>query len=204
MRRRSRDRTLLERHILPAYARRADVRRVLFVGCARYTQHYRRFFVASEYWTMDAVPRNRRWGARLHIRDRLERLDRHVAPGYFDLIICNGVLGWGLNRRDDAESAFAACHRALRVGGELVLGWNDIFPHNEVRPESLNALRRYERVAVHGLCGPVVRVDVPHRHVFEFYRKGTAGDGQADNRVAASGAGAQRDIGLQSPATQRS
>ena len=108
MHRRAPDRTLLERHILPAYARREDVRRVLFVGCARYTAHYGRLFDHAEYWTMDAVPRNRRWGAPRHIRDRLERLDRHVTPGYFDLIVCNGVLGWGLNRRDDAESAFNA------------------------------------------------------------------------------------------------
>ena len=198
LRRRSRDRTLLERHILPAYAGRADVRRVLFVGCASYTQHYEQLFRHAEYWTLDAVPRNRRWGARLHLRDRLERLDRHVAPDYFDLIICNGVLGWGLNRRDDAETAFAACRRALRDGGELVLGWNDVYPHNAVRPQTLVALQRYERCALHGIGGPVVRIDVPHRHVYEFYRKGGTGAEHADTSLIA------RDPGPNAAALHRS
>ena len=200
-RRRSRDRTLLERHILPAYARRADIRRVLFVGCARYTRHYEGLFDNVEYWTLDAAARKRRWGATRHIHDRLERLDRHVAPGHFDLIVCNGVLGWGLNRRDDAEAAFAACHIALRPGGELVVGWNDVAPHDAVRPESLVALRRFERCSVPGLGGPVVRIDVPHRHVFEFYRKRAAESGQGDSVVGASGSCAHADIGRHSPAT---
>jgi len=172
MRRRARDRTLLECHVLPAYARRDDVRRVLFVGCARYTRHYEQWFTQAEYWTIDPRPRNRRWGARLHLCDRLERLDRHVAPDYFDLIVCNGVLGWGLNRREDADAAFAACRHALRSGGELLLGWNDVYPHNAVQPQTLASLQRYERCAVYGLGRPVVRIDVPHRHVFECYRKG--------------------------------
>jgi hypothetical protein len=184
------------------------VRRVLFVGCARYTQHYAQLFSHAEYWTIDAVPRNRRWGAQLHIRDRLERLDRHVAPGYFDLIVCNGVLGWGLNRRDDAEAAFTVCLEALRAGGELVVGWNDVFPRNAVRPDSLKALKRYERCPKSDLGGPVVRIDVPHRHVFEFYRKGSAKGrfvaGQADSVVGASGAGAQVDSALQRPSTHSS
>ncbi len=42
--RRTRDRIVLERPILPACARRVDVRRVLFVGCTRYTRHYERLF----------------------------------------------------------------------------------------------------------------------------------------------------------------
>ena len=204
MHRRTRDRALLERHILPACARRSDVRRVLFVGCARYTQHYERIFSHAEYWTIDPLPKNRRWGARRHIRDRLERLDRHVAPGHFDLIVCNGVLGWGLNRREDAETAFAACHRALRTGGELILGWNEVFPHSAVRPETIGTLRRFARSAIHGLGGPAVRIDVPHRHVFEFYRKVDSRAAHGDKVVGASGAGAHADSGLQEPLTQSS
>jgi hypothetical protein len=82
-------------------------------------------------------------------------------------------LGWGLNRHDDAEAAFAACHRALRAGGELVLGWNGVFPHSAVRPETIGALRSFARSGVEGIGGPSLRIRAPHRHVFEFYRKRT-------------------------------
>ncbi|HVK06914.1 MAG TPA: hypothetical protein VM490_25835, partial [Armatimonadaceae bacterium] len=47
------DRRLLEQVILPDLARRAELRRVLFVGCAWYTESYERFFPGREYWTLD-------------------------------------------------------------------------------------------------------------------------------------------------------
>lgn len=124
-RRRSEDRRVLEQEILPAFAREPGVARVLFAGCASYTRHYEALFDRAEYWSIDPARRNRRHGARRHIESDLQRLAQHVPAGYFDLIVCNGVLGWGLNAPDQANAAFAACHAALREGGHLLLGWND-------------------------------------------------------------------------------
>lgn len=205
--RRSPDRRLLERGILPSLAGRADVRRVLFVGCAPYTRHYEAIFERAEYWTIDPVPRRRRWGGRRHIVGRLEGLGRHVPAAHFDLIVCNGVLGWGLDRRADAEAAFAACHAALRPGGALIVGWNDVRPHNRITPDRVRALAQFERFALRGLGGPQVRVHAPHRHVFEFYRKAGrtgADDAHADRVVGASGAGAQADSGRHAPSAHSS
>lgn len=165
----SEDRRVLEQEILPSYARQSDTKRVLFVGCAAYTQHYGRLFSGREYWTIDPVPRRRRYGSEQHIVDRLENLSHHVQPGYFDLIVCNGVLGWGLNSPQAADAAFAACEQHLREGGELVLGWNDILPRNRVQPDDVPALRRFERASRDRKC-----IDAPHRHVFDFYRKAAA------------------------------
>ena len=204
VRRRSADRQYLEHEVLPALARRDDVRRVLFVGCARYTRHYEAIFTYADYWTIDGDPKRQRWGARRHIVDRLERLGRHRPEAYFDLIVCNGVLGWGLDARVDAEAAFSACHTALRPGGQLVVGWNDIRPRNAVRPDSLQSLRRFDRAPDGAGRAPQVRIGVPHRHVFEFYRKAGGTRVQGASVVGASGAGAQEDIGLQSPSTHSS
>lgn len=204
VRRASADRQYLEEELLPALARCPDVRRVLFVGCARYTSHYERIFEHAEYWTIDPVRRRRRWGAGRHIVDRLERVNRHLPAAYFDLIVCNGVLGWGLNRRSDAEAAFAACHAALRPGGELIVGWNDVQPRNAVRPDSLQALRRFERGTLGAGGSPQVRIDGSHRHVFEFYRNPVADGPQADSEVGSSGVGAHADSVLQAPSTHNS
>ena len=162
---------MLEQVILPEYARRADVGRVLFVGCAAYTQAYQNLFAQREYWTIDPVPHRSRYGSQRHIVDRLENLGQYVTPGYFDLIVCNGVLGWGLNNANDADAAFAACHRQLRDGGELVLGWNDVAPRNRVVPSHLPALTRFEAHVFGPLQTARWRVAVGHRHVFDFYRK---------------------------------
>lgn len=165
------DRRVLEQVILPVYARRPDIARVLFVGCAAYTQRYGELFRGREYWTIDPVPRRRRYGGQQHVVDRLENLGSHVPAEYFDLIICNGVLGWGLNLLHHADAAFAACHRHLRAGGELLLGWNDIAPRNRVLPENVPALRGFEALTFGALQTSRFWVDVPHRHVFDFYRK---------------------------------
>jgi SAM-dependent methyltransferase len=124
-RRVSEDRRVLEQQILPAYAREPGITRVLFAGCASYTQHYEALFAGHKYWSIDPVAARQRHGARRHITDSLQHLAIHVPAGYFDLIVCNGVLGWGLNARKEADAAFAACHAALREGGHLLMGWND-------------------------------------------------------------------------------
>lgn len=164
------DRVLLERELLPSLARLPRLRRALFVGCAAYTQHYGRLFPKVEYWTMDPDRRRQRYGCERHIIDRLENLSRHDTGGAFDLIVCNGVLGWGLNTRLQAERAFASCHERLRAGGYLLLGWNDRYPRNRVRPEDVGALARFEHVPF-GRYGARVPVTGWRRHVFDFYRK---------------------------------
>ena len=170
-RRQTVDRRILEEVILPGYARRADIRRVLFVGCAAYTQPYQNLFTHCEYWTIDPAARRARYGSRQHIVDRLENLGRHVAADYFDLIVCNGVLGWGLNDLNAANAAFTACHRHLRHGGELVLGWNDVAPRNRVVPADVSALEPFEPQLFDPLQTAQLRVSVAHRHVFNFYQK---------------------------------
>lgn len=158
------DRRVLEQIILPAYAQRADIARVLFVGCAAYTKPYGGLFTGREYWTIDPVARRRRYGGQRHIVDRLENLGAHVQADYFDLIICNGVLGWGLNAPADAAAAFAACHFHLRRDGELVLGWNDIPPRNLVAPDDVPPLRGFSLLQRR-------KIEVAHRHVFDVYKK---------------------------------
>lgn len=168
--RRSEDRRVLEQKILPAFARAPGITRVLFAGCASYTHHYETRFAGAEYWSIDSATANQRHGAQRHITDNLQHLARHVPAGYFDLIVCNGVLGWGLNAPEEADAAFVACYAALRDGGHLLLGWNDLFPRNRVRPDELQSLSRFERSSF-GPFAERLRIEVPHRHVYDFYRK---------------------------------
>ena len=165
------DRRVLEQLILPEYARRPDISRVLFVGCASYTQRYGEFFGGREYWTIDPVARRRQYGSTRHIVDTLQNLGSHVATGYFDLIVCNGVLGWGLNTPADADFALTACFTHLRAGGDLLLGWNNIAPRNRVMPEDIPALRRFEAVVFGPSRTTRLEINAQNRHVFDFYRK---------------------------------
>ena len=162
------DRYFLESTLLPTRDAELSVRRLLFVGCATYTQHYPQLFRQTEFWTMEPNRRRARHGATLHIVDKLQCLSSHVSPAHFDAIVVNGVLGWGLNRRDDAEAAMLACHASLRPGGLLVLGWNDFFPRNRIKPVMLHALRRFVPGGLQEFP-PRLLLPGPERHVIEFY-----------------------------------
>ena len=165
------DREVLEHVILASYARRTDIRTVLFVGCDWYTRHYEQLFFGRAYWTMDPDPWKRRFGARRHLVAGLESLDQHFAPGSVDLIVCNGVFGWGLDNRADCEQAFLSCFDSLRESGHLVLGWNDLPERRPVPLESLASLGRFRPENFEALGGSRYLANPSNRHTYNFYAK---------------------------------
>ena len=166
------DRETLERVILPAYAARAEIQTVLFVGSDWYTRHYERLFAGRLYWTIDPNPWKKRFGGRHHLVDGLERLDTHFEPGSIDLIVCNGVVGYGLNGQAECERAFTGCFNSLRANGELVLGWNDVPEHRpEVAFDRLPALARFEAKRFDALGTSQYLANPANRHLFNFYIK---------------------------------
>ena len=165
------DRQVLEQVILPAYARRDDIRRVLFVGCDWYTRHYEAIFAGKTYWTIDPDRWKRRFGARHHHVIGMERIDVRFDPASFDLIVCNGVFGWGLNQRADVERAFDGAFSRLRDGGHFVLGWNNVPERRPLAPEGLASLKRFLREPFPTL-GAAQHVATPGtQHTFDFYVK---------------------------------
>lgn len=165
------DRDTLEQVIFPACAARPDIAEVLFVGCAWYTRHYEKMLPGRGYRTIDPDPWKRRFGARRHIVAGLEDLAAHVAPGSLDLIVCNGVFGWGLDDRDDCERAFAACFDALRSGGQLIIGWNDVPEHRPLDLGSLRSLARFRPSIFEPLGSAQYLANPENRHVYNFYAK---------------------------------
>ena len=166
------DRRVLEQVILTEYAEDKTRQRVLFVGCDTYTAHYaRRYFADREFWTLDPDPTQRRFGTSRHVIAAFEELSQHFAPCHFDLILCNGVFGWGLDRRDQCESAFAQAYECLVPGRELMLGWNDLPERTPVPLEDIASLQRFERATFPPLGTWRYVTSTPYRHAFGFYRR---------------------------------
>jgi SAM-dependent methyltransferase len=167
------DRRVLEQIIIPGYLADPRIRRVLFVGCSNYTTLYeRRFFASHDYWTIEPNPKTRRYGSKQHVIARLEHLSDHFQPGYFDLIVCNGVYGWGLDSAEQCEIAFASCHTCLAPGGHLLIGWDDIPPHRPavLLPE-IASLARFDKFRFPVLGSWRYLTDTPYRHIYEFYQR---------------------------------
>jgi len=166
------DRRVLEQIIFPYYRAQPGFKTVLFVGCNTYTSHYeRRYFENREFWTIEPDSALRRFGASHHVVAPLEEVGRHFTDGFFDLIICNGVFGWGLDGAAQCEAAFSQCHRCLRDGGQMVFGWDDVARRTPVDLQGVPSLTRFRRFSFPPLQGWRYLTDTPYRHTFDFYVK---------------------------------
>lgn len=119
------DRKMLAETWLPAFA--AEGGTILWVGCRKYT--------AADYavleqgggtvWTTDIDPDAARWGRQpRHRTGDICEADTLFADVTFDAVICNGVLGYGVDSVEQQQRALTAMARILRPGGRLLLGWN--------------------------------------------------------------------------------
>ena len=163
------DRQYLERVILPAIARQ-KFEKVLFVGCRAYTKDYGRYFKESqtEFWTTDVDPDAARWGekSRHRVCD-VQDIDRAFAADEFDVVLLNGVFGFGVDDEAAMNRTATAIHRILGPDGILMIGWNVDRSDDPLELESVGRL--FEP-------GPVL--SLPERksfddvsHVFDFVRR---------------------------------
>jgi len=166
------DRIVMERDIFPEYARDPSIKRMLFVGCGRYTAHYQQlFFPTKDFWTIEPDPGAAGFGAKQHVIAPLEDLDRHFPPAHFDFILCNGGYGWGLDRHEQLEAAFAQCHSRLRDDGHLFFGWDDIPQRAPVDLDTVSSRALFRKYTFPPLGTWRYLTDTPYRHTFDFYRK---------------------------------
>jgi len=165
------DRRVLETIILPYFIQRNEYFKILFVGCAWYTRGYNKLFKNKEYWTLESDPTQGKYGSASHITDNLENVRHYFSEGGIDLIICNGVFGWGLNTRDNVEKAFQACYESLRNNGVLILGWNDIPERKPFSLEECQSLRLFKPYVFSPLSKSQYLTDTLNNHTFNFYIK---------------------------------
>lgn len=122
-------------------------KRILFVGTAPYTWHYERIAcrAGAEWITCDVNPSAAVWGALRHTVARVQDVDTRFAPGYFDAVILNGVLAFGIAPGSEFDAAISAIWRMLRPEGLLLLGWSS---DAAADPLLSDGMRRLFRAAV--------------------------------------------------------
>ena len=164
------DRDVLERLIFPYLLAYHNPKRVLDIGREDYQKFYNLFFKGRELWTIDRDPKRREFGARNHITADVTHLRKHFDEGYFDLIIMNGVFGWGLNEKKDIEKAFNSIHKILRKEGMLVFGWNDTPDLTPVPLNKIKALKKFKKFYFPPLKSQSFKCKTGE-HTYNFYRR---------------------------------
>jgi len=165
------DRLVLEHQIFKYYQSHPEIRDILFVGCDADTATYARCFSNKRFVTIEPNPDNRRFGATEHVVAPLEDLDKHFPAESFDLVLCNGVFGWGLDDFPNCETAFAQAHSALRPRGHLVVGWNDVPRRAPFALESIPSLTRFKKFHFPSFNTWRYLTNTVYRHTFDFYCK---------------------------------
>lgn len=166
------DRLVLEDVIIPYFIQHS-YHKILFVGCDWYTKPYRKLFKNQEYWTIEIDAVKKKFGSKNHhITDSLLNLSKYIEPGYFDLIIYNGVFGYGINSREDTEESFEQCFQALRAGGILVFGWNDVPEYKPFPFTQCANLEKFEPFLFTPLSTcEYLTPNTPIKHTYNFYIK---------------------------------
>lgn len=119
------DRTFLAEVYIPALAIEGGT--ILWVGCRAYTAEDYAVLESggAEVWTTDIDPDAERWGRPgRHRTGDVCVVDALFADRTFDAIVCNGVLGFGVDAPDRQRQALQAMSRILKPDGRLLLGWN--------------------------------------------------------------------------------
>lgn len=135
------DRRYLEDEILPCLSL-GTYKKILFVGCEPYTRRYGEHFAnsAAEYWTTDIQPDHAAWGEpRRHVVCDVREIDCGFPGRAFDVVLLNGVFGFGVNDAWGMDQTLERLHRILKPNGILLIGWNTDLVTD---PRQLPACRR--------------------------------------------------------------
>lgn len=136
------DRNVLEAIIFPYVLSHFNPKTILDIGREDYQKFYNDFFKKRELWTIDHDPKREQFGSpEKHITDYVSNLKKYFQNNYFDFILINGVLGWGLDSDEAINKTFNAIYKVLKPGGIFILGWNDS-PLDLDKIEGLNKLKK--------------------------------------------------------------
>ncbi|MES1203663.1 MAG: methyltransferase domain-containing protein [Pseudomonadota bacterium] len=147
---------------------------VLWVGCRRYTRNYHKLLGkrGATIHTTDIDQDARQWGnPKTHKVCDITQADKAYAPDMFDVTLCSGVFGFGVNDRPMQEMTMRALETITKPGGWVIMGWNT---DRVADPTAVYAVAPHLKMAPLGDFGPRCAVE-GSTHVFDvLQRQGAA------------------------------
>lgn len=123
------DRAILEKAIFRELYVARRYRQILFVGCSEFTSWYPELFENTPvaFDTVDSDPEKAPFGSpRRHFVRSFESLsDMAVLRETYDLVVLNGVFGYGIDTSTSKKTALDTAGALLEIGGAMVIGYGD-------------------------------------------------------------------------------
>jgi len=89
---------------------------------------------------MDIDPAVVTYGSKNHIVGDVLEIDQFFKQGFFDIVIFNGVFGYGINKLEEQNKAIEMIRKVIKPDGIMLLGWDT----DRVRePLELEAAKKY-------------------------------------------------------------
>jgi hypothetical protein len=165
---RSPDRRILRKTILPSFAVAGGD--ILWIGCKRYTKDYYQLLetAGGRCWTVDIDVTAACWGngERHHIGD-ICRVEEWWRGASFDSVLCNGVLGFGVNTPEAQRLCLASMAKIMKPKGVLLVGWNTDRIEDPVAAGLLEPW--FERTGLRGMEDR--RVCAGTTHVYDVFHR---------------------------------
>ena len=115
---------------------------------------------------MDIDPASARWGIRgSHVTGDILEVTESFPADFFDLIILNGVFGFGVDRTDQIDRCLTRVSLVLSTGGFLIIGWNTDKTIDPMRLDSLAGFHYSEALPFQRQCFQA------STHVYDFLSK---------------------------------
>lgn len=164
------DRRYMTESIIPSLKQLTTAPAYLSVGVKSYTTRYEYILKAdgaSRYDTIEMDSAQELFGSsQHHFVDIAQNIDKHVGADTYDVIIANGVLGWGIDSPSQISEFFFAMARVMKPRGYLVIGYN---PH--IGSNHTDGIGEHFRAVSLGSLPQKVQFDIEWKHVYEFYQK---------------------------------
>jgi SAM-dependent methyltransferase len=168
------DRDFLENRIFAFLVDDATVKTVLFAGVELYTWHYAKYLKGKQFCTIDIDSNKAPFGSKDgHTVGSVTQLSTFYDRDYFDVVILNGLIGYGLNSKQDVDRALAESFAILRPGGLMIIGWNNTPEHLDFVLEGLEAYQLYDKYIPErlSLTSNRIEANASNKHTFDFLTK---------------------------------
>jgi len=173
---RNKDREFLEKKIFKFINKQKNTKgigKILFIGVAPYTFHYPSL-LSQDTYTIDNDKKRAVFGSPgRHIVGSALNLEKYYKDGYFDFVIANGLIGFGVNSSNDLSVLLHSIHQVMREDGVLILGYNDCKPYLDFSLATVSQFSLFTEFKpdISGMTGSSYTICDKLRHTFLFLRR---------------------------------